>query len=85
MKKPVKFGRGVENKYGHMEYTSKCGNYRIEALTFTLPTTSVGYKVSKKTDGQWVQVRPGRISHVADTLAEAKLWACFEVDPNYEG
>lgn len=91
MKKPVEFGRGVETGYEEKTYTSKCGNFKIVSHKFNLPVASVGYKVSKMVNGEWVRVGPvGKYSDslwgkTADSLSEAKLWACFEIDPNYEG
>ena len=81
MEKPVKFGRGVENKYRDMEYLSKCGGYRIESIQYTLPTTCTNYNLFKLSGGEWWKL--GRYSH--DTLGDAKLAACYDKNPNYEG
>jgi hypothetical protein len=81
MKKPVEFGRGVETGYEEKTYTSKCGNFKIVSNNFNLPVSGVGYMVVKKVNGEWSQVGT---TH-ADSLSEAKMWACWEIDPNYEG
>lgn len=86
MKKPVEFGRGVETGYEEKTYTSKCGNFKIVSHKFTLPVTSTGYKVSKKVNGKWTRIDLRTLwGRTAYSLSEAKLWACYEVDPNYEG
>lgn len=72
---PVKFGHGVENRYGDIHYFSKCGQYRIERREYDLLIRSVGYRLFK---GEVAVMK-----HDSDSLAEAKEWACEDVQPGY--
>jgi hypothetical protein len=84
MKKPVEFGRGVETGYEERTYTSKCGNFKIESYALENCSVKVGYSVFKKVGTEWAVVRDCG-DRTADSLRAAKLWACWEIDPNYEG
>lgn len=75
---PVSFDRGVPGYPvpEHRVYRSKCGRFKIERRTYVAPFVSIGYEA---TDEQ-----TGRGCRSADTLAEAKLWCCWKVDPSYD-
>jgi hypothetical protein len=69
--KTIKFGRGVENRYGHKQYFSHCGLFMIEQRHYVLPYASVGYTLSV------VQPAPEGLSiprsyRETDSLADAK-------------
>jgi len=53
----------------------------IESIQYTLPTTCTNYNLFKLSGGEWWKL--GRYSH--DTLGDAKLAACYDKNPNYEG
>jgi hypothetical protein len=77
IKKPVEFGRGIENKYGNKEYVSKCGRYLITRREYDLPCRSIGYILTRTVDGSQIG------KHEWDHLSEAKLWACEDAQPGY--
>jgi hypothetical protein len=70
-KPPVAWGRPAKDLRGKLRYKSKCGRFEIEKRHFASGRS--GYFNEATTKRKTV-----------DTLAEAKMLANWEIDPNWE-
>jgi len=89
-KLPVQFGRAEAKMIGKTRqipsgvklYTSKCGKYQIEGREFVLPYKSFAYTLYRIAGDVRTRVGGGG-QH--DKLADAKLAACYDADPTFDG
>jgi hypothetical protein len=72
----IQWNRPVENKYGHLVYTSKDGRFSVTRRSYVLPTVSTGYVLEGQGVPRWAREN--------DLLADAKMNAQDIVDSESE-
>lgn len=75
---PVTVGKSKLSLEGEMLYTSKCGRFEIQKVKYASGRgnfNNVGYKLRVVATGK---------AQNADSLADAKLLADWEIDPDFD-